>query len=72
MTTVTTCAAELARARADPGGCRRCDLYRNATQTVFGEERASADLMLVGDQSGDAEGAARRDYGECVEGTSRG
>jgi uracil-DNA glycosylase len=29
---------------------RRCDLYRTATQTVFGEGGAKATLMLVGEQ----------------------
>lgn len=33
-------------------GCRGCPLYEDATQTVFGEGRASARLMLVGEQPG--------------------
>jgi uracil-DNA glycosylase len=36
-------------------GCRGCDLYKDATQTVFGEGRAHAPLMFVGEQPGDAE-----------------
>jgi DNA polymerase len=36
-------------------GCRACDLWRNATQTVFGEGPAHARLMLVGEQTGDRE-----------------
>jgi uracil-DNA glycosylase len=36
-------------------GCRGCDLYRNATQTVFGLGPASATVMLVGEQPGDQE-----------------
>ena len=36
-------------------GCTRCDLYRNATQTVFGEGPLHAKLMFVGEQPGDAE-----------------
>ena len=35
--------------------CRGCDLWKDATQTVFGEGRARADLMLVGEQPGDRE-----------------
>ncbi|HEX3795187.1 MAG TPA: UdgX family uracil-DNA binding protein [Acidimicrobiales bacterium] len=35
--------------------CRGCDLYANATQTVFGKGPAEAALMLVGEQPGDAE-----------------
>jgi uracil-DNA glycosylase len=36
-------------------GCRGCELYRDATQTVFGAGRRSAELMLVGEQPGDKE-----------------
>ena len=39
-------------------GCRACHLYRPATQTVFGEGPAKADVMLVGEQPGDAEDLA--------------
>ena len=35
--------------------CRGCDLYRDATQAVFGEGPAKARLMLVGEQPGDRE-----------------
>ncbi|QZA06751.1 UdgX family uracil-DNA binding protein [Mycolicibacter heraklionensis] len=35
--------------------CRGCALYRDATQTVFGEGRRGAPLMLVGEQPGDHE-----------------
>src|SRR5438876_1304317 len=35
--------------------CHGCDLWRNATQAVFGEGRAPADVMLVGEQPGDRE-----------------
>ncbi|MBW3588238.1 MAG: UdgX family uracil-DNA binding protein [Actinobacteria bacterium] len=36
-------------------GCTACDLYKNATQTVFGEGSARAEVMLVGEQPGDQE-----------------
>jgi uracil-DNA glycosylase len=36
-------------------GCRGCSLYKDATQTVFGRGRKSAELMLVGEQPGDKE-----------------
>ena len=36
-------------------GCTGCDLYRHATQTVFGEGPASASVVLLGEQPGDAE-----------------
>jgi uracil-DNA glycosylase family protein len=49
----------LAAAAAD---CRGCDLYRNATQTVFGEGPRDADVMLVGEQPGDREDVAGRPF----------
>lgn len=44
--------------REAAASCRGCDLYRAATQTVFGEGRARARIMLVGEQPGDAEDRA--------------
>src|SRR3954464_2689362 len=38
--------------------CTGCDLYKNATQTVFGEGPERARVMLVGEQPGDAEDLA--------------
>ena len=38
--------------------CRGCDLWRNATQAVFGEGLARAQVMLVGEQPGDKEDLA--------------
>jgi DNA polymerase len=35
--------------------CRACDLYRDATQVVFGEGPPDARLMLMGEQPGDRE-----------------
>src|SRR6476661_7640822 len=35
--------------------CTGCDLYRNATQTVFGEGVAHAKILFVGEQPGDQE-----------------
>jgi DNA polymerase len=42
--------------------CAGCDLYKNATQTVFGEGPQSAPVMLVGEQPGDAEDLAGRPF----------
>jgi uracil-DNA glycosylase len=39
-------------------GCRGCPLYGPATQTVFGEGRRKARLMLVGEMPGDREDRA--------------
>ena len=36
-------------------GCRGCHLWRNATQTVFGEGLKRASVMFVGEQPGDQE-----------------
>ena len=42
--------------------CRRCDLYRDATQGVSGEGPARAKLMFVGEQPGDQEDLAGRPF----------
>jgi DNA polymerase len=52
----------LASLRRDAAGCRNCDLWRDATQTVFGEGRAGAALMLVGEQPGDREDTLGRPF----------
>jgi DNA polymerase len=44
---------ELVREAAE--GCRACDLWARATQTVFGTGPVPAPLMLVGEQPGDRE-----------------
>ena len=38
--------------------CTGCDLYKQATQTVFGEGAAHAKIILVGEQPGDQEDRA--------------
>lgn len=38
--------------------CCGCDLYRHATQTVFGEGKTRARIMLIGEQPGDQEDLA--------------
>ena len=45
----------LPRLRKAAADCRGCALWENATQTVFGEGPAPAELMLVGEQPGDQE-----------------
>jgi DNA polymerase len=42
--------------------CRRCDLWRDATQGVAGEGPAHARLMLVGEQPGDQEDLAGKPF----------
>jgi uracil-DNA glycosylase family protein len=43
-------------------GCRACRLWREATQTVFGEGTRAAEVMLVGEQPGDREDLAGRPF----------
>jgi uracil-DNA glycosylase len=42
--------------------CRACPLWKNATQTVFGEGPQDAQLMLVGEQPGDKEDLAGKPF----------
>jgi uracil-DNA glycosylase len=42
--------------------CRGCDLYKNATQTVFGEGSGTAELMFVGEQPGNDEDLEGRPF----------
>jgi DNA polymerase len=44
--------------REASAGCRGCHLWRGATQTVFGDGRKSARVMLVGEQPGEKEDKA--------------
>ena len=52
----------LRTARAAAAGCTGCDLFRHATQTVFGEGPASAAVVFVGEQPGDTEDLAGRPF----------
>ncbi|MCU1438531.1 MAG: phage polymerase-related protein [Naasia sp.] len=46
---------DVAELRAAAPDCRGCELYRDATQVVFGSGTSRARLMLVGEQPGDQE-----------------
>jgi uracil-DNA glycosylase family protein len=46
----------------DARACTRCDLYKPATQTVFGEGPLDASIMFVGEQPGDQEDLAGRPF----------
>jgi DNA polymerase len=48
--------------RAEAAECRACPLWKSATQTVFGEGRSPAGVMLVGEQPGDVEDRAGRPF----------
>jgi uracil-DNA glycosylase family protein len=52
----------LAALRAAAAACKRCDLWRPATQTVFGEGPARARIMVIGEQPGDQEDLAGRPF----------
>ena len=47
--------ARLDALRAEARGCRACPLWKNATQTVFGDGNGRARILLVGEQPGDQE-----------------
>jgi uracil-DNA glycosylase len=48
--------------RQAAAGCRGCHLWRNATQTVFGEGLKRARLMMVGEMAGDREDRAGKPF----------
>jgi uracil-DNA glycosylase family protein len=52
----------VAALRDEAARCRRCDLYRNATQTVFGEGPPDARIVMVGEQPGDQEDLQGRPF----------
>src|SRR5215471_4120896 len=45
----------LTELRKKAAGCTACSLYKNATQTVFGEGPEHARIMMIGEQPGDQE-----------------
>jgi uracil-DNA glycosylase len=48
--------------RNEAGDCRACPLWKDATQTVFGEGLPTARVMLVGEQPGDKEDLAGKPF----------
>jgi len=52
----------LPRLREAAAGCRACPLWETGTQTVFGEGRAAATVMFVGEQPGDQEDRQGRPF----------
>jgi len=59
---VTSVARPLPPGGDTPQACRRCDLWKKATQAVPGEGPHHAPLMLVGEQPGDEEDRAGRPF----------
>jgi uracil-DNA glycosylase family protein len=52
----------LAKVAAAAKSCTACPLYKNATQTVFGEGPRRATMMMIGEQPGDYEDVAGRPF----------
>ena len=48
--------------RVEAADCRACPLWKDATQTVFGEGPQNAQIMLVGEQPGDKEDLAGKPF----------
>jgi DNA polymerase len=55
-------ADDIEHLREEAADCRACHLYEHATQTVFGEGRQTARIMLVGEQPGDKEDLAGKPF----------
>jgi probable DNA metabolism protein len=54
--------ADLPDYSGGPTACRRCDIWRHATQAVLGEGSIAASIMLVGEQPGDEEDLRGRPF----------
>jgi DNA polymerase len=59
---MTTALPSLQTLREEAAGCRTCHLWKDATQTVFGEGPPHARMMLVGEQPGDKEDLAGKPF----------
>ncbi|TSE06178.1 UdgX family uracil-DNA binding protein [Mesorhizobium intechi] len=55
-------ASSISELREAAKGCRRCQLWRDATQTVFGEGPDNAKVIFVGEQPGDQEDLAGKPF----------
>jgi uracil-DNA glycosylase len=55
-------ADRLSALREEAADCRACHLYKDATQTVFGEGPQGAQVVLVGEQPGDKEDLAGKPF----------
>ncbi len=53
---------ELSATKRAASACKNCPLWKNATQTVFGEGKASSAMMIVGEQPGDQEDRIGRPF----------
>jgi probable DNA metabolism protein len=55
-------ASKIQALRDEAADCRACPLWKDATQTVFGEGPQHAQIMLVGEQPGDKEDLAGKPF----------
>jgi len=55
-------ASKLAQIETEVKTCRRCPLYRDATQAVFGEGSSRSRVVMLGEQPGDQEDRAGRPF----------
>ncbi len=55
-------ASDIETLREEAAACRACHLWKNATQTVFGEGPQRAQIILVGEQPGDKEDVAGKPF----------
>jgi DNA polymerase len=59
---MTSASPSLKILREEAADCRACPLWKDATQTVFGEGPQAAQVMLVGEQPGDKEDLAGKPF----------
>ena len=62
MTKPLAASGSIAELRDEAAHCRACDLWKDATQTVFGEGPETARVMMVGEQPGDKEDLAGQPF----------
>jgi uracil-DNA glycosylase len=62
MATPSSTTGSLKALREEASNCRACPLWKDATQTVFGEGPQDAQVMLVGEQPGDKEDLAGKPF----------
>jgi DNA polymerase len=55
-------AGDIEALREEAADCRACHLWKDATQTVFGEGPQAAQIMLIGEQPGDKEDLAGKPF----------
>jgi uracil-DNA glycosylase len=61
-TLISSPVSDLKRLAAAARTCKACDLWKNATQTVFGEGSPDARIVFVGEQPGDREDLSGRPF----------